>query len=335
MAITSQHFLSIEKRDLTNAVLLTSPTRTPFATLLMGNGITKAKDRVVHWRERALNTTPQLPALEGADAPNHNLGTRTQFTNNTQIIARTCAVTKSAEHIEVLGYDSTLAQDEYDKMIEAKLELNHYLLNGVKADEAGAIGQQMNGLLKQITITKATTGALTFDKLKDPMKDLFRAGGEGDKYAIMNADVAGWVDKLSKGDSKDYVITVEAGDTGVTAEIVVTRIATRYGFLNIMIDDSVPAGQIAYFDLASLELTALYEFGIEALAKTGSTRKSLIDGEYSVKLLNSKSAVLLTGITAPVMTMESPLGIAETIATAIAGALPIAEPVSALDMKKK
>lgn len=331
MSITSQHFLEAEKRDLTNAVILSTPTRTPFATLLMGKGVTKAKDRVVTWRERSLNTTPNAPSVEGADAPAHKKGTRTLFTNYTQIIERTAAVTKSAEFIEVQGYDSTLAQEEYDKMLEAKLDLNHYLLNGVKTDEDvdNNIGQQMNGLLGQITITKPAVGALTFEKLLDPMVDLYQAGTEGDKFAIMNANVASWVDKLSKGDSKDYVITVEAGETGVTAEIVITRIATRHGFLHIMIDDDMPAGQIAYFDVDSLELTALYPFEIEALAKTGSTRKSLIGGEYSIKLLNSKSAVLLKGVTAPTAaTLAVARGVSNSDDTINKTAIAVAEAVA-------
>lgn len=338
MAITSKHFLTEEKRDLTNAVIFTTPTRTPLTTLLMAKGVAKATDTTVTWRERELAGVRSVPVKEGAEAPAHNQGTRRKFDNLTQIIAHTAAVTKTAENIVVQGYDSTLKQDEIDKMYQAKLDLNWYLFNGVKTDEDDTQGRQMAGLLAQTTNKKLAVGALTFEKLVDGMTEMFDAGAEGDKFAVMNSQVAAWVNKLPKIESKDYVLNVTAGDTNVTAEIVVTRIATRFGYLNIMIDNDMPAGEILFFDEKYIELAALFPFTIEALAKTGLASKSLISGEYTVKLLHSKSAMHFKGVTAPVAASEAPAAFAASIAEALVTAIPAAaEPVAepAVEAKRK
>ena len=86
-------FLDGEVLDLRDKLVCTTPTDTPFTTLLLGRkAVVPAKDITVTWRERKLNEDRGTLKLEGAEAGEVLVSSRKSLSNVCQIIEKVTQV---------------------------------------------------------------------------------------------------------------------------------------------------------------------------------------------------------------------------------------------------
>lgn len=295
------NLLSVENLDLSQAIALASPTDTPFATMLMQNGlVAPANATTITWRERKLSATRRGPQVEGFNATDAISTQRTEKKNNQQLFTNTAEVSGTLEAINVPGVPGgELASEINDRMIELKLELENYLLTGTLADEAGTTGRQMNGLINLINASNkfapaAVGGLINKDDLVKAMQLPWANGLGGDKLVMCNSTVKEYLDKLFEMDKGVTLPALQGGGNviGLSAD----RIHTNYGEGNILIDRWMPAETIVVFDLQNCKLRPLRDMTTKELAKTGDASKVMVVGEYSLEFNNSYGGSVINGI---------------------------------------
>ncbi|EPM2572237.1 SU10 major capsid protein [Listeria monocytogenes] len=295
------NLLSVENLDLSQAIALASPTDTPFSTMLMQSGlVAPANATTITWRERKLSSTKRGPQVEGFDATDAITTSRTEKKNNQQLFTNTAEVSGTLEAISVPGVPGgEIASEINDRMIELKLELENYLLTGTLADEAGATGRQMNGLINLINSSNkfapSTAGGLVNkDDLVKAMQLPWANGLGGDKLVMCNSVVKEYLDKLFEMDKGVTLPALQgAGNViGLSAD----RIHTNYGDGNILINRWMPAETIVVFDLQNCKLRPLRDMTTKELAKTGDASKVMIVGEYSLEFNNSYGGSVINGV---------------------------------------
>lgn len=292
--------LSVEKIDLSEAIAYASPMDTPFTTLLLQNGLTKdANSTEISWREAALDANRKGPQLEGADATSANKTVRELIKNNEQIFQRTAEVSGSADAVKVIGVPGgEMSQEINDRMIEAKVDLEWYTLQGTKADESGATPRQMNGLINLINSRNKFTpkdGKLSAEDLIKAFRLCWEKGSGGDKLVQCGAAVAEFIDKLFKVDKGVMIPALQGGGNiiGLTAD----QIHTRYGRGNIVLNRHMPDGALTIVDLNQVNLRPLRKMISKPLAESGDSSKQMIVGEYSLELKNSYAGAVISSIT--------------------------------------
>ncbi|MBC2370157.1 DUF5309 domain-containing protein [Listeria booriae] len=292
---------ALENIDLSTAIAYASPIDTPFTTLVMQNGlVAPANATKVTWREAALDETRKGPKLEGADASNITKTSRKEISNNQQIFERTAEVSGSLSAIQVIGVQGgELASEINDRMIETKLDMEWYFLQGTKADESGATPRQMNGLVNLINPDNKfsvadTGGLLAVDDLVKAFRLPWEKGAGGDKIIMTGATVKEHINKLFKADKGVTIPAMQGGGNivGLTAD----RIYTDFGTGNIILNRHIPAEMILVFDLSNVKVRPLRDAKAEELAKTGDSSRHMVVGEYSLEFKNSFAGAVISNV---------------------------------------
>ena len=127
--------------------------------LFVRRKVEAAKSTEIKWREYGMNNDDSSAQLEGgeyADAESD----RTWFNNYTEIFRKSTSVSGTLDAINVDGVGNELNSQVALRATEMKIDLNRKLIVGVKADESGSKGRQMNGILNLISSTnKVETAA--------------------------------------------------------------------------------------------------------------------------------------------------------------------------------
>lgn len=151
---------NLEYLDISQEVNALQVPNTPFLSYLLGAGkVEAAKSTEIKWREYGMNNDDSSAQLEGgeyADAESD----RTWFNNYTEIFRKSTSVSGTLDAINVDGVGNELNSQVALRATEMKIDLNRKLIVGVKADESGSKGRQMNGILNLISSTnKVETAA--------------------------------------------------------------------------------------------------------------------------------------------------------------------------------
>jgi hypothetical protein len=112
----------------------------------------------------------------------------------------------------------------------------------------------------------------------------------------MNATVKRLINALAK-DGTNVRINVNAGAQNVLG-VMVNRIETDFGTINLVLDRHMPVGQLLAIDLSLAEIANLRPAFYEDLAKTGDYAKGHVLVENTIKYLNNKAGGKIIGITA-------------------------------------
>ncbi|KNF09308.1 hypothetical protein CLPU_3c00860 [Gottschalkia purinilytica] len=291
----------LENIDLSQAIAYASPMDTPFITLLLQNGLVEnANSTKITWREATLDANRKGPKLEGADATNIGKTVRREIENNQQIFERTAEVSGSLDAIQVKGVaGGELAQSINDRMIENKIDLEWYAIQGTKADEAGETPRQMNGIINLINSANKFSvanaeGRISADDLIKAFRLPWEKGAGGDKIIMCGATVKEYLNTLLKVDKGVSIPVLQGGGNiiGITAD----RVHTDYGSGNIILNRHIPAETIIIYDLQNCKLRPLRAMKAEQLAKNGDSSKYMIIGEYSLQFNNTYAGSVITGI---------------------------------------
>lgn len=289
--IKTTNFTQNENIDLTKEISLVAPTDTPLFSLLMARGqYSKAISKTINWREKTLDTTEDIGAVEGADATVFTESTRAEKNNVQELFIKNVAISGSALASEVTGISDMMASEVNDRLIEMKVAVEKSLLKGVKKD--GSITpfiRKMAGLQSFVPETNKTKGATLTEKIfKDTVKKLWENGlGSNEFYALVNAELKEAIDTFYEN---KYNYVAQESKFG----LVVTQINTNYGLVNLILDRHMDADKIIVFDPSFLEVSFLRNPQFEALGKTGDSEKAQVVTEASLKVLNEKAVAMYT-----------------------------------------
>lgn len=292
-------FLANEVVDLRNEIALVSPTDTPLTTLLMGRGqVVPANDITVSWREKELNTNRGTLKLEGADAGAVITSTRSSLDNVCQIIEKVTQVSGTARSLNPKGIGDVFDAEVNDRLIETKRDLEWYFLNGTKTVESDNTPRQMAGLMNLVNENNVITtkGALTENHILDALQKMWEKGAQGEYFAFVNASQKRAINDLAKANNNVRWV-LDNGSTSNVMGVSVSKIATDFGEVNIVLDRYMDNSGILIVDLNEVEIAELRGTFYEDLPKAGDYYKGHVINESSIKLLNSYAGakILVTG----------------------------------------
>lgn len=315
--IKRKDFLANEVVDLSAEIALTSPTDTPFTTLVMGRGaVVPAKDITVTWREKKLNEDRGTLILEGAEAGKPIKSTRGSLSNLCQIIEKVTQVSGTAQALNPLGIGNSFDAEVADRLIETKRDLEWFYLNGVRADEAEETPRQMNGIINLINSGNSIDAVegLTEDMFLDALQKMWDHGAQGEYFGFVNASVKRLINNLAKqGENIRFV----KGDEGVGKVFGVTynRFESDFGIINLVLDRHMGTDNILIVDMEQVEIAELRPTFYEDLPKSGDYFKGHIINESTIKLLNSYAASKIVNVSKLADTATSGGGAGATTVT--------------------
>lgn len=270
--------------DLAKEFVTTNAVVTPLSSLLYSKSknYNYNKDIVVRKKIKTLSNVASGARKEGQDAPADEKSTFAWIENNMEIFSKATSVSGTVGAIS--GSDKVaLAKEINDRLIELKGDIENSFINGVKKAEDGVSGRRMNGLINQVhadNVVDCTSSALTEAKILDALQKIFDAGmANGELYLVCNATTKRKINEIYK-DQEKAVIPLVAGDGNVG--IVVQKIFTDFGVVNILMDSYVPVGNILIFNLDLVDVPELRTPTFEALAKTGDSEKGQVVAECSI-----------------------------------------------------
>ena len=139
--------------------------------------------------------------------------------------------------------------------------------------------------------------ALALSNVEDLLQRIYEAGGMDETSTIMvNAS-------QKKALSALYGAAYAKADpvTGTVGGVVVNRIETDFGSLNVMLNPHMPKHKLAVVQLSQcrpvyLEVPGKGHFFAEPLAKTGASDKVMLYGEVGLAYGNEKAHGVITGL---------------------------------------
>lgn len=291
--------------DLTKELILLDNVNLPFSSLLMKKGTQKISSVITNWKYENLDNTRGL-SLEGADVSTFQASDRSTGDKNVcQIITKAISVSDTAQAVSLDNISDLFAHELKNRMLEAKRDLEHYLINGVyKEDESGtpATPRQMKGLANFIseenTIARNSLVKADIENLTKIMK---KAGTAGQNL-VMLCDYNTY-DVLCDLFADDVVYVGVTNEFGSPAK----KINTKYASFYIYLVDAMPENTMILANMEYLKFASLRPLVYQDLAKTGSSRKGFIEMENTLKFLNPTAAVkfvLITDNDAPTLKVD-------------------------------
>jgi len=285
---TSSNFTNAESISLAKEIALIGVQATPLTSMLMANGkIEKALSTVYTWREKQLDNTDDISAVEGADTSVFYESARAELNNVLEIFKKGASVSGTAIAMKT----SQLAEEVNDRLLELKINIEKKLINGAKND--GSVSpfiRRMSGLIEFADATNAVaaTTSVTEDNVKEVMRNLWNKNlAQGQYFALVNADIKEQIDAIYKDRYNYNHVTTNFG-------LVVDSVNTNYGTLNFVLSQHVPVDKLVAFNDAYLSLAFLREPAFEPLSKTGDSVKGQVVAEGTIKVASPKAISVLT-----------------------------------------
>lgn len=294
-------FNAVGNREaLADAIYNISPEETPFLSAI-GKG--KATAVYEEWQTDALTAAANNKVEQGNEAAPAATTPTVRVGNRTQISEKVYAVTGTQEKVNKAGRASEVAYQDAKKMVELKRDIEFGALqNSTAIAAASGVAGQSRGVLgwiatntdfgatgvdpNPITNTAQTDGTLrTFTEamLKTVAQECWVSGGNPTMMfvpAALRATVSaftGAATKFDKTEDKTLYATVEVyvGDFG------------RYSIINSRYQR---AREVFLIQPDMWSLLTLRPMQGQDLAKTGDSKKRLINTEYTLKANNEASS---------------------------------------------
>lgn len=287
--IKTNSFTPNENIDLTKEISLIHPLDTPLMTYLMGKGqYENGLSNIVTWREKTLDTTSDISFAEGSETDAFQSTQRAEKSNVMEIFKKAVSVSGTAQASKIVGINDLLAEEVNDRMVEMKVQIEKALVNGTRNDgSASPYVRKMQGLLgfaHADNIIKADSFMPSFQTFA---RKLWENGlGTNEYICMINADMKEEMDDFYKS---SYIYNAPTSEFG----IVVHRVNTNYGVVNVILNRHMPVDKAVMFDPKFVRLSFLRKPFFESLAKTGDSVKAQVITETTLKVLNEKAVAVL------------------------------------------
>jgi hypothetical protein len=290
------------REDLSDVITMISPYETPLLSAFKSGSCTQTKHE---WLQDALTPPSAINAvLEGSDASNDTIKVRTRLDNECQIVRKVVQVSDTLRVVDNAGVN-----DEYDYQVQVKLkelglDIEYAILNGVKAARGVSTPGQMDGVLATIATNKVNMagGAITEQCLNDAIEMAWVAGGNpsqvfapaSTKRSISLFTGPGMRTQEIKGDHK-LVVTVDVYESDFgTVEIHPHRLlpytqpTTGPGALTAANNNTL------VLDMTHWTVAWLRRITDTELARTGSSKRGMIEGELTLEGRAEKASAVIT-----------------------------------------
>lgn len=284
----STNFTNAERISLANEIAVIGVQSTPLTSMLMAKGnIEKALSTVYTWREKTLDNTDDLSAVEGEDTTVFFESARAELSNILEIFKKGASISGTAAAMK----STQLAEEVNDRLLELKINMEKKFINGLRNDGSTApFKRQLSGLIEFADPSNAVSvkDTVTEDTIKQIMRNLWNQDlAEGTYYALVNADIKEQIDSIYKDKYGYNHVTTNFG-------LVVDSINTNYGIVNFVLSKHVPADKIVVFNDSYVDLAYLREPHFEPLAKTGDNVKGQVIAEATLKVASPKGVGVVT-----------------------------------------
>lgn len=266
----STNFTKLEQVSLAKEIAVIGVQETPLTSMLMAKGnVEKALSTVYTWREKTLDTTDDLSAVEGSDEIQYFETARAELSNILEIFKKGAQISGTA----VAMKSGQFAEEVADRLLELKINMEKKFIVGVKADGSTApFKRQLSGLLELADPTNAVevSGSVSELTIKKVMRNLWDKDlAAGNYYAFVNADIKEQIDSIYEGRYGYNHVTTSFG-------LLVEEIATNYGKVQFVLSKHIPEDKMIVFNDAYLDIVHLREPHFEPLAKTGDNVKGQV-----------------------------------------------------------
>lgn len=295
------------RESLSDKIYNISPDETPFLAAI---GKDKAYQQYEEWQTDALVAAANNKAEQGNESTMVAITPTVRVGNRTQISEKTYAITGTQEVVNKAGRKSEVAYQDAKKMIELKRDIEFACLQNTTAITAAAgVAPQARGLLgwiatntdigatgvdpNPITNTAPTDGtqrALTETLFKNVLTKIWNSGGNSTMAFVPSSQrgivsaFTGGATKFDKTEDKTLYGTVEVyvGDFG------------RYSIVNSRYQRQ---REVFIIDPTMWDLMTLRPMVGSDLAKTGDSKKRLINTEWTLKASNEASSGAVRDLT--------------------------------------
>lgn len=273
----------------TTEVIQVTAISTDALTIVRGYGSTTAQDYGA-----TTNHPLQIiahPAQESADAPDDESKVRTKVSNYTQIFQKGIKISYTMRAVLQAGVADEYTFQIARRLMEVMRELDSSLINGISSGSQGSdtVIRSMGGIVEfasQAAGNVTTTAeALTLGVVNSMAKQIWDDGG------VPNFILVGGKQKraISLFDQSARRSMYDA----TVAGYVVDKIITDLGFvLDVIVDPWMPDDVAIIGDLNKVRVMPLRNSSMRAedLAKTGSSWKAQVYGEYTAEFRNALEA---------------------------------------------
>ena len=244
-------------------------------------------------------------ALEGADADDPRITTRTRRSNFTQIFSATAEVSGSELAVRQIGVRDELDYQKAQRTRELLRDLESSVINGIaaNADPQGSstVRRTMRGIIRSLLSNQFQAGvggfpagaALTEEQLNTALRQIWK-------------NSTGGVDLIAVGGPEKRAINAFIqSNRRFTAEDetfknLVSVYESDFGVCRVVLCRSMPVGTVLLLDSSRIEVLPLSgrSFHYKPLASNGDRDAGQVIGEYTLELRNENAHGIITGFTA-------------------------------------
>jgi len=280
------------REDLLDIIVNISPTETP---MLSGFGKGKASGTLHEWMTDSLAAGSNGKVAEGAVFTAVALAARTRVGNYCQINRRSFEVSDTLDAVDKAGvkggeYEYQLAKAL--KIMATDMEVD--IVSGTSASGASAgTARNARGVLSFIatnieTGTASTTDeALTESMYNDNLQTIFDSGGNPDTtYAN------GFQKRQISAFTASQTRNIEATSKKLIASLDVYE--SDFGMQRIILDRYMDTDKIVQLQKEMWKVAMLRPVKHTPIAKVGSSRRGMIEAEWTLESLNEKASGKIT-----------------------------------------
>lgn len=291
---TFQTYQAIGNReDLIDVVTNIAPVET-FVT--SSTGSTRAKARLHEWQTDTLAAAAANAVIEGDDATNTAVTPTTRLTNSTQILRKVFQVSDTQEAVDAAGRSSEIDYQTAKFSKELAKDIEYALLiNASEVTGASGTARQMKGILgfiaTNVTTATATSETLTEARLNDNLGLIWAQGGTPTVTLVgsKNKRYISAFTSNTRDISADRRMLVNAVD------VYQSDFGTVQVRLHHQLNTTAPGTVV---NLGSMDLwwkAWLRPIMREPLARTGSSKKYMMEAELTLESREEKGSGKMTG----------------------------------------
>ena len=296
MVTFTTYHVNGNREDLINVLVNISPEETP---MLSGFKKTKASGRLHEWMQDSLAAGADGKVVEGSDATAGSPTARTRVGNYCQINRKAFQVsdTQDAPNLQKAGVNGSEYEYQLSKALkEIATDMEYGIVNGVSASGTSAVARESRGVLSFISTNvetgSATPGTEVLDEelYNDSLQTIFAAGGNPDTtYAN------GFQKRRISAFTGSQTRNIEASSKKLIASLDVYE--SDFGLQRVILDRYMTATIICQLQEEMWKIAMYRPVKHTPLAKTGSSRKGMVESEWCLEALSEASGGKITELT--------------------------------------
>ena len=296
-ADTFQTYQAIGNReDLIDVITSISPEDT-WVTSNTGTG--RAMARYHEWQTDALAAAAANAVIEGDDAANVAVVPTVRTGNYTQILRKVWQISDTQESVDKAGRASEIDYQTTKSLKELARDIEYALLiNATTASGASGTARTLKGMIGWIA-TNVTTGtattneALTESMLNDNLQLVWVAGGHPSTIlcgAFQKRAISGFTSNTKNVSANEKTLTY-------AVDVYQSNFGTMQVRLHHQLNTTAPGTLVVLGDMGLWKKAWLRPVKKEELARTGSSRKFMVEAELTLESRQEKGSGKITELT--------------------------------------